>query len=199
MLVAANLVPLAGVLFWEWNAFALIVLFWMESVVIGGSIVLQMLCVRPREAALWLAKLFLVPLFCVLYGVPTAFYGAIVLSLFGSLVSPGRYGAAGPLDAWAPAARAAADYGLWPALAALAASYLFSFFWNTLYRGEFRRATLSGLIGKPFGRMIVVHIVVIVGGIASLMLGSPVWALLLLVAFKMVLDWTGHRNEHSRS
>ena len=29
VLVAANLVPLAGVLFWGWDAFALVALFWM--------------------------------------------------------------------------------------------------------------------------------------------------------------------------
>jgi len=35
VLVAANLVPLAGVLWWDWSVFALLVLFWMENVVIG--------------------------------------------------------------------------------------------------------------------------------------------------------------------
>jgi hypothetical protein len=199
LLVAANLVPLAGVLLWNWNAFALIALFWMETVVIGASIVLQMLCARPSDPLRWLGKLFIVPLFCFLYGAATAFYGAIALSLFGSMVSPGRYQAAGSFDPWAAAARAIADYDLWLPLAALAASHLFSFAWNYLYRGEFRHALLSELAGRPFARMILLHIFIIVGGIGSLMLGSPVWALVLLIAIKIGLDWRGHRNEHSRA
>ena len=34
-LLAANLLPLAGVLFWGWDAFVLLMLYWMETAVIG--------------------------------------------------------------------------------------------------------------------------------------------------------------------
>jgi len=35
ILLAANLVPLGGVLFWGWDAFVLLVLYWLETAVIG--------------------------------------------------------------------------------------------------------------------------------------------------------------------
>jgi hypothetical protein len=35
VLLAANLLPLAGVLFWGWDAFVLLVLYWMETAAIG--------------------------------------------------------------------------------------------------------------------------------------------------------------------
>jgi len=35
ILLGANLLPLAGVLFWSWDAFVLLMLYWLETAVIG--------------------------------------------------------------------------------------------------------------------------------------------------------------------
>ncbi|MEA2870652.1 MAG: hypothetical protein QOH67_628 [Hyphomicrobiales bacterium] len=35
ILIAANLLPLAGVLFWRWDAFVILVLYWFETAIIG--------------------------------------------------------------------------------------------------------------------------------------------------------------------
>jgi Family of unknown function (DUF6498) len=191
-LVLANLVPLAGVLFWGWDAFALVALFWMENVVIGVFFILRMLSLDPRDPALWLGKLFLVPFFCVHYGMFTAIHGSFVFHMLGGK----RYDMQGflPLEA---AARAAADYGLWLPLAVLVASHLFSFLWNYLYRGEFRRTQLARLMMQPYGRVVVLHVAIIFGGFAAAMLGSPLWALLVLIALKIGLDLKAHVKEHS--
>ena len=52
ILLAANLVPVAGVLLWDWSVFALIALFWMENVIVGVFFALRMLCADPRDPAL---------------------------------------------------------------------------------------------------------------------------------------------------
>ena len=33
--IALNLIPVVGVLFWGWSAFALIFLYWLENLVVG--------------------------------------------------------------------------------------------------------------------------------------------------------------------
>ena len=192
VLVAANIVPLAGVLFWDWDVFALLLLFWMENVVIGVLNVLRMLCADPLDVALWAGKLLMVPFFCVHYGMFTAGHGVLLLSLFGGA----SYRASGlsPLE---PAVRAAADYDLWLPIAVLAVSHLFSFLWNYLYRGEFRRMTITELMAKPYGRVVVLHVTIILGGFGVAALGSPVWALVLLLALKTGLDLRAHVKEHS--
>jgi uncharacterized protein DUF6498 len=188
-LVAANLLPLYCVLFWNWEVFPLLVLFWLENVIIGALNAARMLAVDPRDAVLWAGKLFLVPFFCLHYGMFTAIHGVFVFLLFGhsrpsglSMLEP----ALGALDQW----------NLWLPLGALAASHLFSFFWNYLYRGEFRRASLSAQMAKPYGRVIVLHFAILLGGFGAMALGSPVWALLVLIAIKVALDLRAHLREH---
>jgi hypothetical protein len=95
--------------------FALLVLFWMENVVVGVFFILRMVLADLEDAALWLGKLFMVPFFCVHYGMFTAVHGVFVFMLFGQ----GRYRVDG-LDALVPAARAADDYGLWALLVLVA-------------------------------------------------------------------------------
>jgi Family of unknown function (DUF6498) len=192
ILLAANLVPVAGVLLWDWSVFALIALFWMENVIVGVFFVLRMLCADPRDPALWAAKLFMVPFFCFHYGMFTAIHGMFVFTLFGGKGYPVQ-----DVQVLAPAARAVGELGLWLPLAALLASHAFSFLWNYLYRGEFRSAQLTRLMAKPYGRVVVLHVAIILGGIAAMALGSPVWALLVLLALKIGLDLKAHLKEHS--
>jgi hypothetical protein len=192
VLLAANLVPVAGVLLWDWSVFALLVLFWMENVIIGAFFALRMLCADPRAPALWAGKLFMVPFFCFHYGMFTAIHGVFVFSIFG-----GKSYSASGLQVLEPAARAASELGLWLPLAALLASHAFSFVWNYLVRGEFRRASLPALMAKPYGRVVVLHLAIILGGIGAMALGSPVWALLVLLALKIGLDLKAHVKEHS--
>jgi hypothetical protein len=191
-MLAANLVPVAGVLLWGWSVLALLVLFWMENAIIGAFFALRMLCADPRDAALWAGKLFMVPFFCFHYGMFTAIHGVFVFTLFGGQ----SYRASG-LQVLEPAARAAGELGLWLPLAALLASHAFSFVWNYLVRGEFRRASLPALMAKPYGRVVVLHLAIILGGIGAMALGSPVWALLVLLALKIGLDLKAHVKEHS--
>ena len=97
-----------------------------------------------------------------------------------------------------PAAQAASDYGLWLPIAVLLASHLFSFVWNYLVGGEFRRAQLTRTMMQPYVRVVVLHVAIILGGIAATALGSPVWALVILLALKIGLDLKAHVKEHSK-
>jgi len=191
-LLAANLVPLYGVLVLDWEVFPLVLLFWLENVVIGVLNVARMLCVDPRDPASWAAKLFIVPFFCFHYGMFTAVHGVFVFSLFGGHGVPRVRG----LNVLEPAMDAVREYGLEIAVLALAASHLTSFLWNYLGRGEFRRASLRALMAQPYGRVVVLHLAILGGGFAASALGAPVWALLLLIVLKVGFDLRAHLKEH---
>lgn len=193
-LILANLVPVYGVVALGWEAFPLMLLFWLENVIIGVLNAVRMLCVDPHDVAQWAAKLVMVPFFCVHYGMFTAVHGIFVLSFFGT----DAFGKVGGLDVLEVAARAVHGLELEIAVLALAGSHLFSFLWNYLYRGEFRRATVPALMMQPYGRVVVLHLAIIGGGFAAAALGSPLWALLVLVVLKVGLDLRAHLKEHRR-
>jgi hypothetical protein len=50
VLIVANLVPLIGVLFWHWDAFEIVALYWAENVIIGVINVLKMITCAPQPA-----------------------------------------------------------------------------------------------------------------------------------------------------
>lgn len=47
VLIVANLVPLAGVFFWDWSIFEVVLLYWMENVIIGIINILKMATCSP--------------------------------------------------------------------------------------------------------------------------------------------------------
>jgi hypothetical protein len=195
VLVIANLVPLYGVLLLDWPVFPLILLFWIENVVIGLFNVLRMLTIDPRDLLLWVAKIFLGAFFCLHYGAFTAVHGSFVFGLFDREQGPGIAGPGGlfPVSAWLDRIDA---LGLWLPAAALTVSHLFSYLWNFLGRGEYRIASLAELMHQPYRRVIVLHVTLIAGGIAVAAFDSPLWALLLLLGFKVALDLRAHLAEH---
>jgi hypothetical protein len=188
-LIAANLLPLWGILAWHWSVFPVLVLFWLENVVIGLANALRMLLVDPGDITLWIAKVFMLPFFCLHYGFFTAVHGKLVFGIFGGR----EYGR---LDyGWLPfhaATLAVEKYDLWLPLAALAGSHLISFCWDYILRGGYQRAALTELMGRPYNRVFVLHLTIIFGGWGVMLLGSPVWALIFLVTLKIALDFKIH-------
>lgn len=195
VLIAANLVPLYGVLALDWPVFPIMVLFWLENIVIGLLNVLRMLLADPTNRALWHAKLGQVPFFGLHYGLFAAIHGLLVFRFFGSPVYEGLIH-----ELWTGAAvlRVIADYDLGLSLAVLATSHAFSFLWNYVGRGEFRQATLKGLVRQPYSRVVVLHVTLLVGGGVVLLLGSPLWALVVLIALKIALDLRAHLRDHGQ-
>jgi hypothetical protein len=189
-LTAANLVPLADVLWLGWSVFALLLLFWLENVVIGVFNALRMVAARPDELGGWFAKLFMVPFFCVHYGIFTAVHGMFVIGFFGQGAWHGGITSVGGLTAFL------SREGLLIPLAGLALSHAFSFAWNYIGQGEYRTARIDRLMAAPYGRVVVMHVTILGGGFLIMALGSPVAALILLLILKIGLDIGAHVKEH---
>lgn len=191
VLIAANLFPLYGVAALGWSVFAVLLLFWVENVIVGLLNAARMILASPDDALQWGTKLLLVPFFCLHYGMFTAVHGTFVFGMFGQRKSADLVQPAEWIDT-------IGEQGLWLAVGVLAASHLFSFFSNYILRGEYRAAGLRELMGKPYGRVVVLHLTILFGGIGVQALGSPVWALVLLVALKTGIDLAAHLREHRK-
>src|SRR3989442_15679236 len=95
-LLLANAAPLAGVLLHHWTVFAVVLLYWCENVIVGGFNVLRMLVAKPQESLAWLGKAFLIPFFCVHYGMFTFVDGVLVFAPFGGTRAHRGFGLSAP-------------------------------------------------------------------------------------------------------
>jgi hypothetical protein len=191
VLIAANLVPVYGVLFLDWSLLAVILLFWAENVVVGAYNVLRMLTAMPRDAETWNAKALLVPFFMVHYGFFAYVHGSLIIHLFGR-----EAGVAAPSGV-GTFLHVVRECRLEYAIAALAFSHGFSFVRNYIGKGEIRRMHPAILMFLPYGRVAVLHVGLLAGAFAVELLGEPIVALLGLVVLKIGFDVVAHTLEHA--
>lgn len=192
ILLAANSLPLFGVLLFDWSVFDIVFLYWIENVVIGIFNVVRMFSCRPdpdefsRAGAVLLGKtgalstLFFVGFFSVHYGMFCWGHQQFIISLF----SDGR-----------SIYEVMREPVLWLALAAIAGSHLYSLFANFFGTGEFRRTYPALLMARPYGRIVVLHVTILVGGFLITLAGSHVTMLLVLIAVKTLIDYRQHDRE----
>ena len=198
-LLAANLLPLFGVLLAGWDVGAIVLLYWIENLIIGGYTILKMLVAGRLHA------LPQVLFFCLHYGFFCAVHGVFVLELTGysgTAVQAGAWdwpGVPAPLGRLAGLAagilQAAPDELPWGCLALLL-SHGISFLLLYVGQGEFRRSSPRQLMRAPYRRIVVLHVAIIAGAFLVRALGSPLGLLLALVALKIIMDIMLHIRAH---
>ncbi len=221
LLIAFNLVPLAGVLFWGWNAYSLLVLYWVENGIVGAFNVPKILLARGAVTAPGTtvginvpgaaSRALIVPFFLVHYGMFWVVHGIFVLSLplFLGLGELGRSFGDGTVPLLGPdglpviltessASGLRLDVVLWGGIG-LAISHGGSFFLNFLGRREYLTISPPAQAMAPYARVIALHLAIIVGTLLSLTLGSPVGSLVILVLLKTAIDLALHAREHRRA
>lgn len=193
VLILVNLISVWGVVVLGWKVFPLLLLFWAENVIIGVLNVLRILLAKPDNAKMWVAKLFCIPFFCMHYGMFTFVHGIFVVGIFGD-------GFQGSTEFPGPHtfARLIRDLGLSSAVLALFLSHAFSFVYNYLYRGEFKRVDPPMLMDQPYDRVVILHLAILGGGFLVMKLNSPLAGLLLLTILKTWFDVRTHLREHRR-
>lgn len=215
LLVAVNLLPIGGVIWFGWSVLELLLLYWTESVAIGVVNVLRMLASNPASPLAGLAasnpqipdsarealamsgvraagrsmKFFLLPFFIVHYGAFCFAHLTAVVSVF----SNGQLG--GDLTQALPTLN---DPVFWWLVGFIFLSHLYSFVTNFIGKGEYRRTGVAALMQRPYGRIIVMHVTVILGAALIDWLDSPLPMLLVLVAAKTVVDLKFHERERER-
>ncbi|MGD8630877.1 MAG: DUF6498-containing protein [Gammaproteobacteria bacterium] len=202
-LLLANLVPVFGALYLDWDVSSIIVLYWAENLIIGGFTLLKMLVTGKAGA------LFRMLFFCVHYGGFCAIHGIFVLELTRFA---GEHFTAAAAASWpGPLAllqrfigmleqvlAAAPEAFLWGCLALLL-SHATSFLLLFIGQQEYRHTTVNELMKAPYQRIVVMHIAVIAGGFLVVRLGSPLGLLFALVALKTGMDIMLHNRSHRRS
>lgn len=170
--ILVNLAPLVGVLVFGWSAFTVLLIYWLENVAIGVAQAARIgiAGVRNRTAE----TLFLLPFFCVHYGMFTAVHGVFVVGMFGSQALNGTYGAVTP-----GMLAAAAVIAIWQAALVVI---------DARRTDGFAGVEAKTLMFEPYGRVMALHVTIIIGAMLVAMLGAPVWAVAVLTGMKLLLE-----------
>lgn len=190
-LLVANLFPLYGVVALGWDLFALVIVYWLETGIIGLFAILNIALVSG-----WFA-LFLVPFFIVHFGGFMSGHLVFLVQLFGS--KPGTRFSEIPSFLY----HEVVWQGLWLAVLALFVSHAVAFIVYVLapYLRRYRpgapvpssRAASSDVeIGPimfaPYARIVVMHLTIIFGAVLVLSFGDKIAFFVLLIGLKTAVD-----------
>lgn len=190
VLILSNLVPLAGLLWWGWDAFVLLCLYWLETAVIGFWTILRLVTMsrNPGSAAgrSIAGALALGGFFTVHAGLFMTVHMLFIFTLF-----------AGP---WAARIHDGRDFirlivigmGLWIPLVAMFAGQGAIFINDAVNRFVFGKAMPGGtdtgdVVGGLYKRIVIMHVAILGGAFIAQAIGRTA-PLIVLVLIKTALE-----------
>ena len=206
-LLAANAIPLFGVLFLDWDAFFIVLLYWSENLVIGFYTILKIVFSEVSHPLIHLGKLILIPFFIIHYGGFTAGHGLFLLAIFKEDI-----------------AKRVLEGFTWPfflifvellfnvvkqmyliipsqmkfAILSLFISHGVSFIYNYMLKGEYASDKSPNLMASPYKRVIIMQFAILGGAYWAMTIGSPAALLFILVVLKTVFDVILHMRSHKK-
>jgi hypothetical protein len=63
-------------------------------------------------------------------------------------------------------------------------------------RGEYRTISAAEVMTQPYGRLVILHVTIVLGAFVSIQLGTPIGSLLVLVLLKTGMDLYFHLRQH---
>lgn len=181
-LIVANLVPLIGNAFFNWDLGATMVLYWAETAIVLLYTVLKQITLDPIYG-------FFTSLFTIAHvGGFMAVHFLFIWLLFVQS-EPGFTGRTQMTEVFNFIAN------LWPALLALLISHGYSF--KTIFLDRKNRRQKKQTDRDFYSRIGLMHVTIIFGGGAALFMGSGLFAIALLVFLKIMIDVKTHIKLHS--
>lgn len=190
ILILSNLVPLAGILFWGWDAFVLLCLYWLETAVVGFWTILRLATMSrdPNSLAARsiVATLALSGFFTVHAGLFMSVHMIFLWTLF-----------AGP---WAGRVHDAREFirlivigtGLWIPLLAMFVAQGAIYINDAVNRFVFAKVPLAGtetgdILGGFYSRIVVMHLAIMGGAFVAQLIGT-IAPLIVLVLLKTGIE-----------
>lgn len=188
ILALANMIPVIGVMIWNWSVAEIVVVYWVENIIIGVFNVPRMLMAEKTNNPNT-PRLFLVPFFLVHFGIFCLVHGFFVFFLLSGDMLHNPFGSE---KSSIPFVVPVVGFIF------MFLSHLFSFFWNYIGQREYRDTVVEEQMVQPYGRVVVLHIAILFGAFAVVLLGGPLILVLLLIVGKTALDLGFHFYSHSK-
>lgn len=194
-LVIVNLIPIIGVALFDWSSFHILIAYWAENIVIGLSTILKFATVRPVGGLTSqpplpsvIIRLYLGIFFTLHFGLFTAVHGLFVFGVMNMV------GGAPDFQSAIPVVGSMVVFFL--------VSHGASFWFNYIQQGEYRRLDPVQILISPYGRVVVMHLTLLIGvflvAVSTALSGSAL-ASCLIVMLKTGLDYFFHQRQHRHS
>ncbi|XOU93900.1 MAG: DUF6498-containing protein [Candidatus Kerfeldbacteria bacterium] len=192
VLIGANIVPLLGVLIFDWSIFSIMIAYWMENLVIGLYNIIKMSKAEaPNPSSISMngkplkpgTKKPLIAFFIMHFGIFTLVHGIFVFALFGS-------------DTFSGSSMDVSIWGIVVMFTGLLISHGVSYKTNFIERGEYKKISPGEQMFKPYGRVVVMHAIIMGSGFLIGILGAGRILAGLLIIAKIILDYILHTKEH---
>ncbi|MEI8269854.1 MAG: DUF6498-containing protein [bacterium] len=194
-LIISNLIPLYGVIFLKWDLPSIMFLYWLENFVIGITTIVKINKAQGKIRSNDLrgykinntrldkkvkqnGKKALIPGFIFHYGMFTFIHFIFILTIFKLPNIPLYY--------------------IFTVFVSMLISHFMSYKINFIDKGEYVNASPSELFTQPYRRMMIMHLTIVIGGFFVLRFGQPIYALILMIIFKIILDIYLHNKEHNK-
>ncbi len=181
VLILSNLIPAIGVVYWGWSLTALVVIYWLENLIIGFFNILKM----AFSFGSIQTKVKSIIFFCFHYGLFWLGHGLFMLLVLIPAVSNSP-------SISNHAVNASFDISIRWALLSLFMSHLFSFLTNFMRWGRALKLPPEAQMFLPYGRVIVMHILIIASAFLAEKWGGSLVVLGLLITLKIIADVISH-------
>lgn len=182
--ILGNACVLPGVLLWDWSIFEVFYLYWFENVLIGCFTVIRMMMASASQG-IWalFSSLFRIAFFIVHYGMFCMGHGLILTEIFYD----------NPLDVpiepetlfQIPIIVGMQGF-LYGAIGIVLIEIVYGIQKVLQDRREGNSADV--IMFSPYGRIVVLHVAVILGGLLAQEFGVSIMALVVLVVLKTIYD-----------
>lgn len=188
--LVANVVPLVGVASYGWNIYSLLVIYWVESGVVGLVTVGKIKRAEGADDPEYVPEMStpgrtarslvgapnreVVSFFVTFYGVFWLTHG-----LFLFVVVPPMLGT-----------ESVNGRGVVVATIALCISHTVSYRLGYVGGAAYERAGPVTVMAEPTDRLMVLHVTIVLGGIVVAILGLPIIALVVMMVAKTIVDFS---------
>ena len=190
-LIAANLLPVAGVWIWGWSPKEVFMVYALETVIVGLFNLLKMGVVTAvRKTDIWYngpsrtqqSGLFFMFFFLVHYGMFVAIQTGMFIQVSG-IAKEYKVGFFDFFIHWPRYLGPDAYY----MLAGFIISYGFNMYWNFLRPRQYRTISMMQLMFQPYGRIFIQQVTVILGSM-FLVFGAGKIFILIFAAVKILFE-----------
>lgn len=182
-LIVANVAPLIGVLFFDWDLFQILFLYWFESGVVGFYSIFKLIKISG------IFSIFLVPFFIIHYGGFMTGHLMFIFAIFAPhLIDSSFFPSSEIIIALLNIIKFSAI--------ALIVSHGISFFANFIGNREYQLTNIEKQMQAPYRRIIIMHLTLLFGGGLIVLFKEPILGLVLLIVIKTIADLNSHLKEH---